>query len=163
MSSTKAAEGMTDQEVIDQTAELIREWWAEELSAGRNVTAARAALERFAKMYFKGEIGVSGGRENWDALGEVVKRIERVLAVDLDDPKNRRGEIPEALGLVSRAKDEAIHHVVVRAVDHVRYYTGVPGRALDRSAELVADALQKVGMFPHLTDEAIRKISVRAD
>ena len=162
MSTAVPTSDLTDQEIIDQTAQLIREWWDEELAHGDNPAASRATLERFVTMYFKGEIGVSGGIANSSALTRVVKMIEGVLDVDMALDRNRRGDIPDALGLVSRSNEEAVHHVIAKAVDHVRYYTGFPGRPIDKAAELVADAVVKAHVFGERSVDAIRKMYARS-
>ncbi len=78
---------------------------------GWNEGEARSALETFVANHF-------AGNQDYRNEEKVVKVIERVLAVDMQLPSNRKGALPQALGLVSpsdsstRARHRAIYRLM---------------------------------------------------
>jgi hypothetical protein len=94
-----------------------------------------------------------------DCLINIKRILENVLKVDMRLPANRKGDLPAALGLVSRKKDEnqIRDQVIYLAYDHARYGTGVPGRVHDECDSAVSRALEEAKGIK-LDTENVRKI-----
>ncbi len=99
---------------------------------------------------------------------DALRAIERALDVDMTKPANRKGELPQALGLVSReSKETAIkHRAIVLMMGRLLEYSevGASGEAtlcyeLNRDAiDAVVNGFYGAGIDTTLTVENVEKI-----
>lgn len=144
-----------ENELIEHLAAYINEMWEEEISqlasfsagADGDEQAGRELIETFLELCDDLKIVPVGGLEATACFSEMKKMLKRVLAVNLKESANRKGALPQAMGLVSRrdAVDRIRDHVIYFAYDHAKYYTGVPRRKDKQCADLVARAFEKTG------------------
>jgi hypothetical protein len=115
-------------------------------SDGWITSEARTVLETFVSNHF-------ACKQDYRNEEQVVKAIQRVLAVDITLPANRQGAIPAALGLVSRANPErrSQHRTIVRLMELAA--EGSSASLEDRAAG-VSIALRSAGL--NIDDDTVR-------
>ena len=129
--------------------------------------AARATIAEFLRLCEEGEI-TPVHVEDQDArecLLQTSRLLQRALLVDMDSAANRKGELPKALGLVSRHDSEhrTRNRVICLTFDHARNETGIAGRPREICASLVVRAIEMSGVFAgeDFTEEKVLKIYQR--
>lgn len=159
------------EELIDVLTEFIIHQWEEETAetasfyAGEygDEDAARSLISSFLAFCEDGKISPDGSEGTLACFHAVEKMLRRVLAVDMAAKSNRKGDLPRAMGLVSRrdAQKRLRDHVLYRAVECAREDTGVAGRPLEECYDLVAAALERSGKFGELEDGGVSPDSVK--
>jgi len=97
-----------------------------------------------------------------------IRVIKRALAVNMDDPRNRKGELPRALGLVGRALRQTVreHRAIVLMVNDLQDYCdkngNFPYRRRAQAAQAVADGFHAAGINRDLTAANVEKIWQRS-
>lgn len=119
------------------------------------------AIDAFLKAYEELQIGGQAS-----VLVPIVRLLQRVMDVDLSKATNRKGAIPEALGLVSRRKGVARDLAVIWAFDRVREREVSPGGEFVLSEadayQVTAEAFNAVpAIGTKLTARAVEKIVQR--
>jgi hypothetical protein len=95
---------------------------------------------------------------------DAARAIRRALAVDLQRPENRRGDLPRALGLVSRVdKGTSVKHLAIslmmeNLLDHTDDDGSFPYGSKRRAAEAVVEGFYKAGINIKLTAENVERI-----
>lgn len=135
-----------------------------------SATGVRQALEWVVEAYYAGRLGYSeGSRADWVALETVVPLLERVLAVDMAIPDNRKGDLAKAIGLVSRASEErrkqrAIYRVMRRLHESPDLVTGTGRKArlasVEMCARVVSEAFKRTALH-HIEPASVKKIYQR--
>lgn len=169
-------EGTDREKLVADLAEYINQRWDHELTdtaafyAGGfgDEQAGRELIEMFVEYCRAGKIHPDGSTEALTCWHAMLHMLKRVLAVDMQKATNRKGDLPKAMGLVSRrdAVNRLRDHVIYYAYDHVRYNTGYEGRPADVCCDLVLAAIERTGKLgtiedAGLTTENIKKIYQR--
>jgi|GEM_PF-4524715 len=142
---------------IGVLAEIITKLWQEETKSTASFyagelgdeAAARALITTFLDFYEEGKINHDGSDEALKCFHAMEKMLKRVLAVDMTEKSNRKGDLPKAMGLVTK-RDAHIRvrdHVIYQAFDDAKYHTGVAGRPNEECADLVAAAFEQTGLL----------------
>ncbi len=162
--------------LVDHLVEYINQEWDRQLTevasfyAGEfgDEQAARDLIKTFIEYCDDVKINPDGSQEALACWHAMRRMLQRVLDVDMAKPANRKGDLPKAMGLVSRrgAVNLIRDHVIYYACDHAKYNTGVPGRPDEECFDLVAAAIEKTKKFGDiedggLTPEQIKKIYQR--
>lgn len=144
-----------DNNIIDHIVAYINGQWERELSqlsafnAGvdGDEQAARELMETFVEYCDNLKIVPAGDFKATACLVAIRKMMLKALEVDMNNPANRKGDLPKAMGLVSRrcGIDRIRDRVIFFAVHHARYDMRVAGRPLEKCADLVIDAFEKSG------------------
>lgn len=92
----------------------------------------------------------------------LIKLLQRVLSVDLSSPANRRGAIPKALGLASRAgaQKRVQQRGFYKLMDTARFGLG-QRLTIEDSAVAVKSALARMGV--DIEEDTLKKIYQRWD
>lgn len=165
------------EELIAELAKVINASWDEKETkiasfyAGEDgdEQAARKLISTFIEYCDDLKINPDGSEEATACLHAFRKMLERVLAVDMEKPSNRKGDLPKAMGLAVRrdAEKGLRDSVIVDAYDCVKYSMGISGRPDEECFDLVATALEATGKFGDiedggLTTDNIKKICQRS-
>ena len=129
--------------------------------------SARKLLEDFLERFYNLEIHELKMQDVHDqeanaCLFQVCRVIERVLKVDMNKPRNKKGELPTALGLMSRKDVENIirDQVIFDTMNHLRHETGFKKRNKEECAELISASLYRTkGILIDIDN--IKKINLR--
>ena len=155
-----------EERLIQQLAEYILVRWEMEKSndaalyagAHGDEVAARELIKSFLGYCNDLKISPSGGLEVTSCFYAFKKVLERVLAVDMNDPSNRKGDLPRALGLASRRGAESMieDRVIFFAFEYAQRDLGIPNRSHEECAYFVERAGEETGKFTR-TPESIKK------
>jgi hypothetical protein len=134
--------------IADRLMDPAKKIWEEERASagmpgnawtGWDAEATRRILQTFIDNHFSNSYDLT-------TEIEVVRIIQAVLAVDMNKPANRKGDLPKALRLVTRADavERCQGRAIYKMVDKARYGLGqVNGRA--DSVNAVATVLERLG------------------
>ena len=131
-------------------------------------SAARKLISTFIEYCDTAKINPDDSQEASVCFHAMRRVLGRVMDVDMSKSANRKGDLPKALGLVSRRDASNIirDHVIYYACDHLKFNTGVPGRSDEDCFDIVMAAMEHTKKFgtiedAGLTSEQIKKIYYR--
>ena len=130
--------------IIDQLAEQENEIAQFYVGQSGDESAARNLISTFIEYCDTAKINPDASPEASVCFHAMRRVLGRVLDVDMSKAANRKGDLPKALGLVSRRDASNIirDRVIYYACDHLKFHTGVPGRTDEDCFDIVMAAME---------------------
>ncbi len=155
--------------IIEELKAFIKKQWDIETSiaSGHSAAsfgdthAARELIEQYLEYCNSGNIALHGGQQVLECHHQIKKMLQRILDVDMTKPTNRKGGIPQAVGLVSKKGTLNIvrDRVLAKSI-HNLYNDGTNNINIEKCYSYVARAYNEV-QNQKISEENVKKIYQR--
>jgi hypothetical protein len=100
-----------------------------------------------------------------------IEMLRRALAVNMNEPANRKGDLPRALGFINRRSKATRrkHQAIIRMIDYLQDYcdpnakdgAGMPYLTVSQAAQAVVQGFYEAGIDTTLTADNVEQIYSR--